>query len=208
MAQRESTTIFTIGHSTLPYERFLALLRSAGISAIADIRTSPFSRHFPQFNKDSLREELRLDGIAYSYLGKELGGRPRDSQYYSDGVADYERMAMAPEFQLGLDRVAEGARNYRIALMCSEHDPLDCHRCLLVGRALTEQGTTINHILADGRIAPQTDIEARLLRISGREGDDLFAPREERLSAAYRERARRVAFAERPLNSSESTAAE
>jgi len=187
---------FSIGHSTHTYERFLDLLRQAGVTAIADVRTSPFSRHFPQFNKDALRNELKMDDIAYSFLGKELGGRPAGRQYYCDGIADYERMAQSSEFQHGIDRVVEGARKYRIALMCSEHDPLDCHRCLLVGRALATREVSVKHILANGRIVDHTEIEERLLRSERREGEDLFLSPEERLAQAYRERARKVAYTE------------
>jgi uncharacterized protein (DUF488 family) len=201
-------TIFTIGHSTHNYERFLELIRNAGVTAVADVRTAPFSRHFPQFSRDALQTELRMDGIAYSFLGKELGGRPTGSQYYCDGVADYERMARSPDFARGLQRVLDGARKYRIALMCSEHDPLDCHRCLLVGRALAARGAAVKHILADGAIADHREIEERLLKSEGRHGDDLFLSPEERLAEAYRKRARKVAYAEQSDGSATHTAAE
>jgi hypothetical protein len=115
---------------------------------------------------------------------------------YCEGVADYEKMAQAPEFTKGLDRVTEGAKKYRIALMCSERDPLDCHRCLLVGRALAHRGVRVSHIVNDEGIVSHDQIEDRLLELSGRNDDDLFAPRVERLTAAYRVRARKVAFAE------------
>src|SRR5262245_49968862 len=188
--------VLTIGHSTHAYERFLELLRGADVTAVADVRTSPHSRHCPQFNRGTLEAKLRADGIAYSFLGEELGGRPNGRLYYRDGVADYERMATAAEFQRGLKRVMDGAQKYRIALMCAEQDPLDCHRCLLVARALAERGMKVGHILPDGGIVSQSEIEARLLSVSGRAQDDLFASRQELLSAAYRERARKVAYAE------------
>ena len=139
---------------------------------------------------------MRRDGIAYSFLGEELGGRPRDSNFYHEGVADYEVMALADEFRHGLARVLEGARLYRIALMCSEHQPSDCHRCLLVGRALKDCGLTIQHILADGTIASQQEIEEQLLAELGlvQTQSDFFASPEERLANAYRSRARKVAF--------------
>jgi uncharacterized protein (DUF488 family) len=105
-------------------------------------------------------------------------------------------MAKANEFNKGLDRVVEGAKKYRIALMCSERDPLDCHRCLLVSRALAQRGVRVSHILDDGSIVGHAKIEERLLELSGRKAEDLFAPRSERLATAYRERARKVAFAE------------
>jgi uncharacterized protein (DUF488 family) len=190
------TDVLTIGHSTHTDERFIELLRGARVTAVADVRTSPHSRHLPQFNRGALEDKLREHGIAYSFLGEELGGRPKDRQYYSVGVADYERMATAAEFQHGLKRVMDGARKYRIALMCAEQDPLDCHRCLLVARALEERGAKVGHILPDGGIISQTEVEDKLLRMSGRGQDDLFASREELLAAAYRERAHKVAYAE------------
>jgi uncharacterized protein (DUF488 family) len=204
----QQEAIFTIGHSTHTYERLLSLLRSVGITAIADVRTSPYSRHFPQFNKEQLSTELRLDGVAYSFLGKELGGRPKGRQHYSDGVADYERMAKAPDFQHGIQRVLEGARKFRVALMCSEHDPLDCHRCLLVGRVLAERGVSVKHIHSDGGIIGHDEVEERLLKLEGQQGDDLFISRSERLAIAYQRRARKIAYAEQTSDPSDPVVAE
>lgn len=196
MDEAQTLSVLTVGHSTHPAGQLLALLRQTGVTAVADVRSAPYSRHAPQYNSDTLKGELRSAGIAYSFLGKELGGRPRDRRNYTDGVADYEKMASTDEFKRGLDRIVEGARKYRIALMCSEQDPLDCHRCLLVGRALSQRGVTVRHLLADGAIIDHAQIEDRLLEISGRKGEDLFASRQDRLTTAYRERARKVAFAE------------
>jgi uncharacterized protein (DUF488 family) len=192
----DSTEVITIGHSTHSWERFVALLRGANVTAVADVRTSPYSRLYPHFNREDLREELRSAGISYVFLGKELGGRPSERRFYCEGVADYEKMSQAPEFNKGLDRVIEGAKKYRIALMCSERDPLDCHRCLLVGRALAQRDIRVKHILDNGNVVSQDEIENKLLELSGRNVDDFFAPRVERLATAYRERARKVAFAE------------
>ncbi len=192
----EAVNVLTIGHSTHSWDRFVALLRSAGVTAVADVRTSPYSRHLPQFNRNELREELRSSGISYVFLGGELGGRPKESRFYCDGAADYEKMAKAPAFNRGLNRVIEGARKHRIALMCSEHDPLDCHRCLLVARALAERGVRVDHILGHGAIVGHATLEDELLELTGRSADDLFASRSERLAAAYRDRARKVAFTE------------
>jgi len=172
------------------------LLRNAGITAIADVRTSPYSRFSPHFNRDEVRDELRLDGISYVFLGKELGGRPASQRFYCEGVANYEKMAQTEDFEKGLERIIKGASKYKIALMCSEQDPLDCHRCLLVGRALAERGVRVGHIQGNSAIATQEQIENWLLEFSGLSADDMFAPREERLAAAYRARARKVAFAQ------------
>jgi uncharacterized protein (DUF488 family) len=190
-----SVEILTIGHSNHSSEHFIALLREAGVTAVADVRSAPYSRHAPQFNREPLRDELAGAGIAYVFLGQELGGRPAEREFYSDGVADYEKMAQAPAFAAGLERVIAGAQSYRIALMCRERDPLTCHRCLLVGRALAGRGADVNHILDSGERVSHTAIEDELLARTGRAGDDLFAPRAERLAAAYRDHARKVAFA-------------
>jgi uncharacterized protein (DUF488 family) len=121
--------ILTIGHSRHSWERFTALLDGAGVEAIADIRSTPRSRFSPHFNKDTMREALAARGVAHMFLGKELGGRPQSPALYTDGVADYEKMATSPEFRLGLDRLIEAAARRSVAAMCSEADPLECHRC-------------------------------------------------------------------------------
>ncbi len=189
--------ILTVGHSSLSYEEFFKLLREASVTAIADVRTVPFSRRNPQFNRDTLRAQLRMDKIAYVFLGDELGGRPKEQHFFCDGVADYEKMAQSSDFERGLQRVVEGAKQYRVALMCSEHDPLECHRCLLVGRALHGRGVTVKHILSDRTIVNQSDLEKRLLKWSRQGGEDLFENYENRLAAAYRKRASKVAYSER-----------
>jgi hypothetical protein len=187
--------IYTIGHSTHPYERFLALLRSADINAIADVRSFPYSRRFPHFSREVLKSELRLDGLSYVFLGNELGGRPKQPHLFVNGIADYERMALEATFKAGLARLFEGARKFRIALLCSEQDPIDCHRCLLVGRAIFESGGNVRHILSDGKALDQPAIEQRLLHRSGGQTGDLFS-NTEGVSAAYRKQAFRCAHAE------------
>lgn len=196
-------SVLTIGHSTLPYEQFLALLRGCGVTAIADVRSAPYSRYAPQFNRETLRDSLRADGVSYVFMGDDLGGRPTGRAFFSQGVADYEKMARAPNFENGLERVTTGAKRHRVALMCSEQDPLDCHRCLLLGRALAARRVGVAHILATGQRTTQAEIEHGLLVASGRDAEDLFASREERLAAAYRERARKVAFAEAAATAAE-----
>jgi uncharacterized protein (DUF488 family) len=188
--------VLTIGHSTLPLETFLAMLERAEVTAVVDVRSSPFSRRAPHFSKDELRAALKERGIKYVFLGKELGGRPRAGNLYCEGVANYEKMAQEPDFLKGMGRVISGAREHTIALMCSEHNPLDCHRCLLVGRALAEQHLSVGHILNNGRIAEQQEIEEKLTTLSGNATDDMFVAREDQLSKAYRKRAKNVAYRE------------
>jgi uncharacterized protein (DUF488 family) len=185
--------LFTIGHSNHPIERFLDLVRGAGVTAIADVRSSPASRRYPWFNGARLAPRLEAAGIAYVPLGDALGGRPRDPRLYRDGVADYAAMAQTDEFRAGLDRVGEGARRHRVCLMCAEREPLDCHRCLLVAPALAARGFAIGHILADGTIEPHADTEARLLKLAGPQSD-LFDDRAGRVAAAYARRTGTAAY--------------
>jgi uncharacterized protein (DUF488 family) len=184
--------LMTIGHSNLPAERFMALVQGAGVSAIADVRSVPFSRRFPWFSGPKLAARLHGAGIAYLPFGDALGGRPRDPALYRGGVADYERMADTIQFHAGLDRLGEAMGRFRLCVMCAEREPLDCHRCLLVARALAERGPALGHILIDGTIEPHAATEERLL---GRAGgaDDLFGGRADRLAQAYRDRAGKVA---------------
>jgi uncharacterized protein (DUF488 family) len=198
-------TILTIGHSSHTYEQFLRLLRSADVTAVADVRSSPFSRHQAQFNKDDLRRALCLDKIDYAFLGNELGGRPKSDDLYCEGVADYEKMARTKEFEQGLQRVIKGAEKYRIALMCSEHDPIDCHRCLLVGRELSRRGFAIDHILFDGNQKSQGEIEAVLVRASKQKDADFFP--DDQIASAYRDRSMKVAFSRVARSSADSTRA-
>jgi len=165
--------ILTIGHSNHPIERFLALVQGAGVSALADVRSFPISRYAPQFNKDALAKSLAEKAIVYLYCGEELGGRSRDP-------------STLESFRKGLDRVVAESARHRVALMCAERDPLDCHR-LLLARALVERGIAVAHILASGEIASQHATDDRLLAREGLAGDDLFS-REARLVDAYRAR--------------------
>jgi uncharacterized protein (DUF488 family) len=193
----DSFDLFTIGHSNLAADRFVDLLKSAGVTAIADVRSVPFSRWCPWFSRPALAERLARDGIAYLPLGDMLGGRPRDPHLYRDGVADYEAMAMTREFRAGLAQVREAMARQRVCLMCAEREPLECHRCLLVTRALAEQGVTPGHILSDGTIEPHAATEQRLLALTGG-GEDLFRDHATRLAEAYRRRARAIAAKRKP----------
>jgi uncharacterized protein (DUF488 family) len=188
----QSATLLTIGHSNLSADRFMALLTSAGVTAVADVRSIPFSRWCPWFSAKALAQRLAGEGIAYIALGEQLGGRPRDPKLYRNGVADYEAMAARPEFVAGLERVVDEIARHRVCLLCAEREPLDCHRCLLVGRALAERGLRLGHIRADGTIEPHAGTEDRLLALAGGEAD-LFRGRAERLAHAYRRRAQAVA---------------
>jgi uncharacterized protein (DUF488 family) len=192
-ASPESTPrfdIFTIGHSNHPIDRFVALLTGAGITALIDVRSQPFSRRYPWFSATRLGDHLEQASIAFMPMGDALGGRPRDPRLFRDGVADYEAMARTSEFRGGIDRVVAATQRFRSCLMCAEREPLDCHRSLLVAPALVACGLRLGHIMLDGGIMAHEAIEERLLAGS----DDLFlGDRPARLAQAYRRRAQAVA---------------
>jgi uncharacterized protein (DUF488 family) len=197
--------LFSIGHSNIPAARFTAMLRVAGIDAVADVRSMPVSRFCPWFSQKNLVPQLAGEQIGYLFFGETLGGRPRDRMLYRDGVADYELMANDPRFEAALDRLLAEAARHWLCLMCSEREPLDCHRCLLIARTLAARGVGVGHILHDGAIESHAAIERRLIELDRGDSEplatELFVTGlEERLAAAYRRRARAVAYRAKERN--------
>lgn len=192
-------TVYTVGHSTHAVEKFLDLLERNGVTAIADVRSSPFSRHNPQFNKDTLSAELKKRGIAYVFVGRELGARSDDPACYEGGKVRYDRLAQTSIFKAGLDRVLSGAQKYRIALMCAEKEPLDCHRTLLVSRALEQLGVSIVHILSDGSTEAQPKTMSRLLDLVGLPHEDMFRSHDELVATACELREQKIAYVDEAL---------
>jgi len=186
--------IFSIGHSTHSGERFIELLRSHDIGVLCDVRSHPYSRMNPQFNREELKGFLREYGVQYVFLGKELGARSEDPACYEKGKVQYERLASSDLFRRGLDRVRKGAQGYRVALMCAEKEPLECHRTILVGRHLAALGLNVEHIHADGRLENHTEALIRLARKLNLPEDHMFASREDLLADAYRRQEERIAY--------------
>ncbi len=171
----------TIGHSNHPIERFVDLLRAGGVEVLVDVRSTPWSRRFPQFGKERLAKSLTEAGIDYLHEGAALGGKPGAGSSYDD-------LARRPDFAQALDRVTARAGRQVLCLMCAEKEPLDCHRTVLVSRRLAERGVAIDHLLADGAIRPHAEIEEALLGKAS--SPDLFDDRATRLARAYAERER------------------
>jgi uncharacterized protein (DUF488 family) len=187
--------LFTIGHSNHSWERFLELLMFHRINVLVDVRSSPYSARYPQFNQDLLESALLAAGIKYNSLGEQLGARRSERECYVEGVARYDRIARTTAFHAGLERVISGMQQYRPALMCAEKDPLECHRTILVCRHLRDVAQ-IRHILADGSLEAHADAETRLMAEERVPTDDLFAPREQLIARAYDQRGEKIAFHE------------
>lgn len=202
--------VYTIGHSNHAIETFLELLHRHSIEAIADVRSHPYSRFNPQFSQKRFRDSLEHAGVAYLFLGRELGARSDDPALIVDGKVDYGKLAKTPRFEDGLARVEAAASQARVALMCAERDPLDCHRAILVCPELAARGVDACHVREDGRIESRVELETRLLAAVAADGvqhtADLFpeirAERDERVVLAYRRRGRQIAFAVPPVSRS------
>ena len=155
--------LYTIGHSNHSQEDFLGMIRKYGINCIVDVRSLPASKHTPQFNQYELKWFLKQNGIFYLHMGYELGARRTDC-IGDDGQVDFERAAKTPAFQNGVQRIENGMqKRYHIALMCSEANPLECHRFSLVSRHFHDQGVDVKHILKDGMLTTHVSLEQEMI---------------------------------------------
>jgi uncharacterized protein (DUF488 family) len=189
--------LFTIGHSQHELRRLVELLEEADVNAVADVRSHPYSRRLPQFNRPDLEEGLRSYGIVYVFVGDLLGGRPAQPDLYdADGRVDYRRVRGEEFFRHGLDRLGRAQEKYRVAMLCAEEDPLDCHRGLMIAPALAERGLPPVHLRGDGSQETNAAMEDRLLAATRLDGLFAWIDEERRaaLEEAYRVMARKKAF--------------
>ncbi len=196
-APSDTIGVFTVGHSNHSADAFVALLERHSIRDIVDVRSTPFSRRHPQFNRETIAATLGVRGIGYLFAGRELGARTQDLAVYRDGRVDFVRLAGTQAFAQGIDRVLARARDARVALMCAEREPLDCHRTLLVARRLVARGVRVHHLLADGGLEAHAETESRLLVQTRCEPPPLFATADDRRAAlerAYEIRGRAIAW--------------
>lgn len=155
--------MFTIGYGNRDAEAFWAALRDAGVGALVDVRSAPYSRHRPEFSKRPLQREAARRGIEYRFLGEELGGRPDAPICYVDGRIVYARCRERASFREGIVAVVALADEGRFpCLMCAEEDPVNCHRAELVSPALVEAGVEVVHLLSDGAREGHDDLVRRL----------------------------------------------
>lgn len=157
--------LFTIGHSQHTPEYFITLLKKYNINYVLDVRSTPYSIHAEQFNKENVCALLQKAEIKYSFMGKYFGARPIEPELYcDDGYLDFEKVAKSERFNIGMDNVILGLEHgNRIALMCTEKDPFDCHRAIMVARAFDLKGIEVNHILSNGTLQTQKELDSRLV---------------------------------------------
>ncbi len=161
VAPDAALTVYTVGHSNHTVERLLELLAAHDIAAVADVRSSPYSKYAGQFNRAPLEALVAQAGLTYVYLGEALGGMPNVPGFYdADGHVRYDLIAASDRFRDGLARLLDIARERRVALLCSEEDPRDCHRHLLLARVLGGRGVTVLHLRGDGSVISDADLTA------------------------------------------------
>jgi uncharacterized protein (DUF488 family) len=143
--------LYTIGHSNISTEEFLDLLSRHGVEVLVDVRTAPYSRYCPQFNRAALQPAIEAAGLRYCFEGKALGGKPEDERLRGDdGTPDYDKIAASDLYQEGLSQLVALAAEQCIAIMCSEAHPAQCHREKLIARSLRAGGVEVLHIMPDG----------------------------------------------------------
>lgn len=212
--------LFSVGHSNYEIDVFISLLQKHEVTAVADVRSHPYSRFLPHFNRATLKEALAREGIHYVFLGRELGARPSNQECYVDGKAIYERIAATEAFHQGIRRVLNGLKKYKLSLMCAEKDPLTCHRAVLVCQHLRLFDLSINHILKNGDLEPHNHLEERMLTKHGftkfkeihdkqiqlslfSEQNNELPTREECLDKAYKLQGYEIAYVEKGSNNYE-----
>jgi uncharacterized protein (DUF488 family) len=189
-----SSVIYTLGHSTNSFAQLLSLLKTHDITAVADVRSQPFSRVNPQFNRKPFKAALKECGLSYVFLGAELGARSTDPTCYVSGKVQYDLLAKTLTFQRGLERLEKGVAKFRVAIMCAEKEPLICHRTILVARHLHERGFAVRHILEGGVLEDHDSSMDRLLKLLRVSERDMFRSRAEILSVAYAMQGQRIAY--------------
>lgn len=162
-----SYPLSTIGHSDSDQACLVKTLDNYGVDAVVDVRSSPYSRRNPQFNREALRHALRGARIRYLFLGRELGARREEPECYVDGQAKYSLIEQTEGFRLGLERLRVGLQRFHIALLCAEHDPITCHRMILVCKCMRKDVGEIRHIRRDGTYETNEQAEKRLLHALG-----------------------------------------
>jgi uncharacterized protein (DUF488 family) len=192
--------LFTIGYSGHSANSFVDLVVNNEIDVVCDVRSTPFSAYKPDFSRAPFKAHLNKAGVKYKFLGDLLGARPSDRTCYVSGQATYDRISKSSFFQEGLSRIKTGTRSLNLALVCSERDPIECHRAILVCRNLPEMHDYITHIHTDGRSESQPELDTRLVDLFGltpppllqQEGDWLKA-----VSKAYEKQGDSIAYREK-----------
>lgn len=191
------STLYTIGYASHTFESFVKLLNQNNITYLLDVRSTPYSKYAPHFNRNTLPNILKERNIAYSFMGEYFGARLKDlTLYHSEGYLDFEKVIQSEKFNTGFNNVVLGLNNgHNVALMCAEKDPIDCHRAIMVSRPFYQKGLDVKHIHTNGDLSTQKDLENRLIeRYLEDETNDVTLNKDELTSLAYRERNKAIGY--------------
>jgi uncharacterized protein (DUF488 family) len=191
---QNNNIIYTIGYASHTVESFVAALKKFNVTAIADVRSTPYSKFKPEFNRENLKNSLAKDQIEYVFLGENIGARINAPECYRNGQADYDLIAKHALFQEGIDRLLRGMKKFTIAMMCAEKDPINCHRTILICRELKKYEIRICHIIDSNTCEAHPDAELRLMKLYHLEQPQLFMKDSERLEAAYSRQSEKIAY--------------
>lgn len=144
--------IYTIGHSNITQESFIEILKIFKIQLVVDVRSTPYSKYVPYFNRENIDKALKESNIRYIFLGSYIGGKPKDEKYYRDGKVDYDLIAKTEHYKEGINKIIALNKDCNIVLMCSEEDPNNCHRHNLITQSLVKEGFEVIHIRKNGKI--------------------------------------------------------
>ena len=187
--------IFTIGHSTHDIDKFIEFLKKQKVNCLIDVRSQPYSRIAPQFNKDRLSSNLKSHGILYAHFAREFGARhTKPSLFDPDNKVDFDKVRDSSGFKQGVKRLKQGLDlGHTIALMCSEANPFDCHRFSMISYQLRKE-LEVSHILKDGNLVDNSVLENELLEKYNKKLDPLFDTEDQQIEKAYRMRGKDIAY--------------
>lgn len=188
----EKKQIYTIGYSAFEIDEFVSILKLYNITAISDVRSSPYSKFKPDYNREFLSKKLKENNIQYVFLGNNLGARFEDKTVYINSTVNFELASKLDCFKNGVQRLVEGSKKYTIALLCAEKDPIECHRSILIAKNISNI-FDVFHILADSTTETHKQLEHRLEKRFGLDQAVLFG---DTLKMAYDKQASKIAYAE------------
>ncbi len=154
-----SNIIYTIGYGNRNMTDFIALLRRYHVDYVVDVRSAPYSGYNTEFSKADLAEQLKNGQVGYIFMGDQLGGKPKQAEYFTGDHVDYAKLEQADFYRAGIDRLKVALqKNYRIVLMCAELKPETCHRSKLIGQTLGSESINVQHIDETGELKSQADV--------------------------------------------------
>jgi uncharacterized protein (DUF488 family) len=185
-----------MGYSSLRVEQFLGIIRRYDIRLVIDVRSSPYSKFSSQFNGENLEITLGKENVVYRFEGDALGARRKERKLqFEDGVVDFSKVRAEESFKQAIDSIVNDLKGSNVAIMCAEKDPFDCHRFVLVSKALVDKGIEVKHILSDGSVIDNRELEVRLRKTYAQR--DLFSDfgeKENSIDELYEKRNRDIGY--------------